>query len=159
MAWYFISAQSDKALDVPGGSADDGLQIQQYGLNGGANQQWEIINLYDTDSPPQGFGAVPCLIVNVQTSKALDDWLASTDDGNPIRQFRAHGGPNQRWYIKYGPATDARFVIINKLSKKVLDVSGASMNDGAGIIQYQEHDGLNQQWMIQDVNTRESLHL
>lgn len=152
--------QSDKALDVPGGSADDGLQIQQYQLHGGANQRWEIIGLYDTDSPPPGFTAGPYLIVNVQTSKSLDDWYASTEDGNPIKQYRVHGGQNQRWYIKnYGPASDARFVIANKFSVKVLDVSGASMNDGAGIIQYHEHDGLNQQWMIQDVDTRQPIHL
>lgn len=144
-----ISMQSQKALDVPGGSMENGVQIQQWDHVGGPNQQWEIIQVYDTGPHSEEYTG-PFLIVNVQSSKALDDWYASTEDGNPIMQYRVHGGDNQRWYFKrVYPTGPAIFVIINKLSGKVLNVSGASLENGAKIIQYHEAGGLNEQWLLQ----------
>lgn len=158
MPWFIYSENSGMALDVADGSSDDGAQIQQYHHHGGANQQWEIIRLWDSEQHPDTLLG-PYVFVGVQSSKAFDDWFASMDDFNPIKQYRVHGGDNQQWYIErhVDPTLGSvRFVIVNKLSRKAMDIRGGSMDEHAPLIQYRVHRGPNQQWRIEGVGTNQA---
>ncbi len=42
-AYEIANAYDDKVLDIPGFSNDDGVIVQQYTRNGGANQRWVLI--------------------------------------------------------------------------------------------------------------------
>ena len=41
--YYIVNASSGKVLDDPGGSTSNGTLIDQWQLNGGANQQWDFV--------------------------------------------------------------------------------------------------------------------
>ena len=45
--YYLINAYSGKVLDEPGGSATLGAVIDQWQINGGLNQQWQIVPMYN----------------------------------------------------------------------------------------------------------------
>jgi Ricin-type beta-trefoil lectin domain len=151
MAFYIESVNNPEMyLDVLGGSTADGTQIIQHEFNDGRlNQQWEIIRLHNDSY----------LIVNVQSSKALDVAYASQENGAQIVQYRVHGGANQQWILRHlqaGPTVGDtnRYVIVSMHSNKALDVAYASQENGAQIVQYQVHGGANQQWRIIEVGTR-----
>ena len=87
-------------LDDPGGSTSNGTLVQQYQLNGGANQKWTIQKDY-TDSN----GQTVDLIVNVSSGKVLDDPAFGTNPGTGVIQYQeqsAEGEPG------LGPSTSCR---------------------------------------------------
>ena len=86
-AYYIVNAASGKVLDDPGGSTSNGTPIDQWQLNGGANQQWNLVRL------PNGNYA----IVNEASGKVLDDPSFSTNDGTGMIQWSRKAGPNQQW--------------------------------------------------------------
>ena len=43
--YYIVNASSGKVLDDPSFSTSNGTLIQQYQLNGEANQQWDLVPL------------------------------------------------------------------------------------------------------------------
>lgn len=96
MPYMICNSNSGLYLDVPNGSSDDGVQIQQYQYHDVPAQHWQIIRLYADPTDPQ-LGthpdwAGPYLIVSEASSRALDDWEASVADNDPIMQFQVHGG-------------------------------------------------------------------
>ncbi len=40
--FYIVNASSDKVLDDPNFSTSNGTHVDQWQLNGGANQQWDV---------------------------------------------------------------------------------------------------------------------
>jgi len=76
-------------LDVPGGSLDNGVQIQQFTDNGGTNQHWQLL--------PAGNGAF--YIMSEASQKVLDVPGFAAGDGVIIQQFQFNGGPNQQWRL------------------------------------------------------------
>jgi hypothetical protein len=145
---YIVNVASGKVLDDPGGSMDDGTVIQQFQLNGGRNQLWQLI--------PQGNGTV--VIVNAFSGKALDDPGGSLADGAPIEQFGqipgpwGNGGRSLQWRIDQQWSVvrqrNGFDVIVNAFSGKVLDDPGGSMSNGAPLHQFQFNGGTNQQWEV-----------
>ena len=148
LSYTITNVYSGKALDDPGGSTANGTQIIQYQLNGGLNQKWELIQLYNGNY----------VIFNDASGKVLDDPGGSTANGTQIIQYQLHGGLNQQWKLVhlYGPVVGdtERYEIINVASGKALDDPGGSMANGTPIIQYQLHGGFNQQWRIHEEGTR-----
>ncbi len=61
--YYIVNEASGKVLDDPGGSTSNGAVIDQWQLNGGANQQWNFVKL------PNGNYEV----FNESTGQVLDD--------------------------------------------------------------------------------------
>lgn len=147
MPFFIQSMNSHMALDVPDGSSDNGVQIQQYPFHGEPNQQWEQIQLAD------GF----YLIVNVNSSKALDVSGGSMNLGAPIIQHQVHGGYNQQWRridVPHKVGGPPIYQYVSRNSNMALDVSGASMDAHAPIIQHPLHQGLNQQWVVSEKGVR-----
>jgi hypothetical protein len=89
-----VSVNSGKALDVPNGSHDSNVLIQQYSLHGGPNQRWHFVASADGQSVQ---------IINEESGFALDVPDGSTRSGVPIQQYPSHGGPNQQWRIVADP--------------------------------------------------------
>ena len=93
-----VSVNSGKALDVPSGSHDSNVLIQQYTLHGGSNQRWQFVASTDGQSVE---------ILNDESGLALDVPNGSTTPGTPIQQYTPHGGPNQQWRIVVDPVEPA----------------------------------------------------
>src|SRR5690242_13524294 len=83
-SYYLMNVASGKVLDDPGFSTADGAHIQQFQLNGGANQQWNLNY--------KGHGNYE--IANAYSGKVLDDPGFSTTAGTPVNQFQRNGGAN-----------------------------------------------------------------
>jgi len=135
-SYYIVNVSSGKVLDDPGFSTSNGAVIDQWQLNGGANQQWNFVPLKD------GYDEV----VNASSGKVLDDPDFSTSNGTQIIQYQLNGGLNQQWVFE--PGSNGYGAIVNASSGKVLDDPNASTSNGAQIIQYQPDGGANQQWLL-----------
>jgi PKD repeat protein len=117
---------SGKCLDVRGGSAADGTQVQISSCTGAAGQQWTV----STDSTIKALG------------KCLDVSGGSTADGAKVQLWSCNGGGNQKWQAN--PDGSVRSVP----SGKCLDVSGNSSSDGAVVHLWTCHGGANQKWNL-----------
>ncbi|MEV0257022.1 ricin-type beta-trefoil lectin domain protein [Streptomyces sp. NPDC050732] len=100
-----------KCLDVKGGKAANGTQIQIHTCNNGVAQSWI----------PQKDGTFRAL------GKCLDNHRNQSTDGNRITLSDCHGGASQRWSV------NARGQIVHVASGKVLDVRGGSTANGTRV--------------------------
>ncbi len=140
--YEIVNHNSGKVLDVTNASTSNGAMIQQWDYVGGANQQWQVVDVgggYDE-------------IVNRNSGLVLDVTNASTSNGAVIQQwaFTGGGGANQKWQVVgVGGGYDE---IVNQNSGKVLDVTNVSTSNGAVIQQWDYVGGGNQQWQLVPVS-------
>jgi hypothetical protein len=128
--YYLVNGASGKVLDDPSGSTTNGTSIQQYQLNGGSNQQWQVGSLSNGND----------YIMNAASGKVL------TAIGSSIQQYSWNGGTNQQWRFKLLP--DGNDEIMNAASGEVLDDPGGSTANQTPIQQYPLNGGSNQQWKV-----------
>ncbi|WP_320065963.1 RICIN domain-containing protein [Micromonospora sp. RTGN7] len=88
-----VNRASGMCLDVPGGSTENKLQVQQYNCNGAVNQQWEYL-----PGAYAGFGQLR----NVASQKCLDVRATSTSIGAVVQQYICMDVPNQQWSYSSG---------------------------------------------------------
>lgn len=106
-------------VDVSGGSASNGANIQIYASNNTAAQRWVIKNALDSNGQPTGY----VTIAHAGTSSALDVTGGGKKSGNNVQQYAVNGTAAQRWI----PVKQANgsFVFYSGLGRNlVLDVSG-----------------------------------
>lgn len=139
---YVISSQaaSTNVVDVKGGSAEDGVNVQAYPSNMSNAQRWKVT--HDAD----GF----ITFTNVSSGKVLDVAGASSDDRANIWQYSPNGSAAQKWVVvKEGGS----YRICSALAEnKVIDLDGASTAPGANIQLYSSNNSDAQKWQIIDVN-------
>jgi Ricin-type beta-trefoil lectin domain-like/Calpain family cysteine protease len=135
-AYYIVNEASGKVLDDPGFSTSNGADIDQWQLNGGANQQWNVV--------PQTDGRFE--LVNLSSSKALTDPNFSKSNGTIIQQSQPNGGANQQWELVQ--QKDGNFELLNGYSGKALADPNSSTSNGTPVIQYQPDGGTEQQWTL-----------
>lgn len=138
--YQLVASHSQKCLDVPEWSLNDGMPVVQWACNGGDNQTWSL----ETAS-----GGYSRLIAR-HSGKCLDVSGESTDDRAEIIQWPCHGGENQQWRVE---AVTGGYQLVARHSGKCLDVRGESTNDGGSIIQWSCHGGANQTWLLRPVST------
>ena len=132
--YTLLNVNSGLALDVPGWSTANGVQIDQWANNGGNNQKWQLTNL--------GNNVVE--LVNVNSGKALEVAGGSTANGATVDQWTYGGGANQQWtVISVGSGA---YELANKNSGQALDVSGANTGNGGLLLQWPYSGGANQKW-------------
>ncbi len=115
-------------VDVSGGSASNGANIQVYASNNTAAQRWVIKNALDSNGQPTGY----VTIAHAGTSSALDVTGGGKKSGNNVQQYAVNGTAAQRWI----PVKQANgsFVFYSGLGRNlVLDVSGGSVSNGANV--------------------------
>lgn len=136
---YVIKARhSNKALDVEGGSKDDGALIHQWDNYSLLSQQWNIVSVGD------GFYKIE----NRNSGKVLDVSGASQNEGAAVHQWQYYSSlTSQQWRLV--DLGNGYFKIENRNSGKSLDVYGVSYDNGAKINQYTYTGGLNQQWSLE----------
>ena len=124
------------ALDVAGGSAADGANVQQFLANGAAAQQWRFA--YDAAS-----GAYT--VTSVLSGKRLAVAGGSAADGANVVQAAPDGSDAQKWLL----AQDGDGVRLqNYKSGKFLDVAWGSASDGANVQQWAGNGSAGQRFTL-----------
>lgn len=140
---YEVSSAIDgaKALDIAGGSRDDGARLQLWSPNSTPAQRFRVA--YDEAS---GFYSVE----NIGSGKVLDAAAGRWEDGTAVQQYSANGTAAQLWSIE--PDGDGYRVRSALNRSQVLDVPGADASDGAGIQLYGANGSLAQRWSFKRVS-------
>jgi hypothetical protein len=124
---YTLTAKhSGKNLDVPGGSAQDGLRLQQWYPWNNANQRFRL----------EPAGTDTWKIISEVSGKALEVNGGSSVQGEPLQQWIKSNVPWQLW--QFSERSDGTYVIKNVHTGLVLDVFAASRNDGGAVVQWTE---------------------
>ena len=117
-----------RVVDVSGGSAANGTNIQMYTSNNTPAQRWDIKNVIGSDGQPTGY----VTIARTGRTSVLDVSGGSKKAGANVQQYGQNGTPAQRWIpVKQ---SDGTFVFYSGLGRNlVLDVSGGSTSSGANV--------------------------
>lgn len=127
---YAIAAGPDLSrmvLDVTGGSASNGANVQIYQSNTTAAQRWGVS--HDDD----GY----LTITNVKSGKVLDVSAGSTCLGTNVQQYTACGDANyaQKWIAV--PNGDGSVRLLSAVwQQRTLDVAGGSLNSQTNVQLY-----------------------
>lgn len=137
---YYIKNRDVKfALDVSGGSAYSGANVQLYSLNKTDAQKW----LVSHDSK----GYVSFKNVN------SDMYLTATGSGNSanVNQQSPSNGYNQKWIIAFDSNQNIKLVSgLN--SKLAIDVSGGKISNGSNIQLYTSNNSAAQKWVFEYIS-------
>ncbi|MCF6524123.1 ThuA domain-containing protein [Streptomyces sp. JJ36] len=121
-----ITGIGGKCVDVAGGDASDGTQVQLWSCNGSAAQEWSL----------PGDGTVRAL------GKCLDVSGGGTADGTKVQVWSCNGTGAQVW------EAHADGSLVNPQSGKCLDAEGVSSADGTRLHLWSCHGGENQRWVL-----------
>lgn len=117
-----------KVLDVEGGSLANEANVQSYGYNGTAAQQWRVS--YDEEGL--------ATLINVGSGKVLDVTGGQGTSGTNVQQYEANGTLAQKWRIVRNSGDSV--TISSALDEStVLDIDGASSSDGANVQVWEEN--------------------
>lgn len=127
---YAIAAGPDLSrmvLDVTGGSASNGANVQIYQSNTTAAQRWRVS--HDDD----GY----LTITNVKSGKVLDVSAGSTCLGTNVQQYTACGDANyaQKWIAVSNGDGSVR-LLSAVWQQRTLDVAGGSLNSQTNVQLY-----------------------
>ncbi|MRH87473.1 hypothetical protein GFY24_08385 [Nocardia sp. SYP-A9097] len=144
MVTYMIdNVASGKVLDVPNHSAENGIRIDQWSDNGGANQQWELADA--------GNGLVH--ILNLENKKALRVRGAQVANGAAVEQWDANGDPSQLWKVSDGGRGMVK--IFSALGgNKVLDIPGGGSTNGLGAQIWDDVNVASEHWALIMTNVK-----
>ncbi len=137
---YYIKNRDVRfALDVSGGSAYSGANVQLYSLNKTDAQKW----LVSHDS--KGYVSFK----NVNSGM----YLTATSSGNSanVNQQSPSNGYNQKWIIAFDSNQNIKLVSgLN--SKLVIDVSGGKISNGSNIQLYTSNNSAAQKWVFEYIS-------
>lgn len=138
MVSYLINnIASGKMLDVPNHSTENGVRIDQWTDNGGANQHWELVDA--------GNGLVK--IRNVESKKVLQLRDSKPVNGGVVEQSDDTGLPKQHFKISDGGRGMVK--IFSALpSNQVLDIPGGNPADGVGLQVWNDVDVASEHWAL-----------
>ncbi|MEW1638115.1 ricin-type beta-trefoil lectin domain protein [Streptomyces sp. NPDC093801] len=120
-----VTGLGGKCLDVKGGKAANGTQIQLYTCNGSVAQSW----ILGKDGTFRALG------------KCLDDSRNLAANGNKIQLYDCNGSPAQRWTV------NAKGQIVHVASGRVLDVTGGKTVNGTAVQLYAAGGDKRQVWV------------
>lgn len=137
---YYIKNRDIKfALDVSGGSAYSGANVQLYSLNKTDAQKW----LVSHDS--KGYVSFK----NVNSGMYLTT-TGSSNNAN-VNQQSSSNGYNQKWIIAFDSNQNIKLVSgLN--STLVIDVSGGKIQNGSNIQLYTSNNSAAQKWVFEYIS-------
>ena len=137
---YYIKNRDVKfALDVSGGSAYSGANVQLYSLNKTDAQKW----LVSHDS--KGYVSFK----NVNSGMYLT--ATGSSNGANVNQQSPSNGYNQKWIIAFDSNQNIKLVSgLN--STLVIDVSGGKISNGSNIQLYTSNNSAAQKWVFEYIS-------
>ncbi len=122
-ATQIVGVQSNRCIDVPNSSRNNGTRVQLYDCHGQTNQAWT----YTANKQLQVYG-----------NMCLD--AAGTGNGAAVQIYSCHTGTNQQWNV------NSNGTISGVQSGRCLDVWSTS--NGAQVQLYDCHGGTNQRFNL-----------
>ena len=116
-------------------STAQGAGIQQWGWNGGRQQQWDFSQNSDST----------WTIKSEYSGYLLDDPASSTASGTQMDQWPGNSGTNQKWVVTQ--QSNGTYLLKNQSSGQVLDNDNKTAN-GTPLIQWPANGGSNQTWYL-----------
>ena len=138
---YIITSPfDDQAIDDPAFSKTQGQTIEQYTVNKGANQQWQVTNL----------GGNVVTLTNGASGLVLEVKGGSNSNSTLVDQNVYTGSLWQQWTVVQ--VSSGVYELVNKASGQVLDIDGASKNTKNPLDQYPYRGNSWQQWQFTAYN-------
>lgn len=141
--YSIVAKHSNKAVDVYSGFGNNGADIVQYSVNGGANQRWRFYRaddgtLYIASGMPWA------------SDKVLDIYAGNSNHDAKLELWQANGGWNQRFRLMRAnlPVGPQSFTSRSSLNR--LDIWSGSAADGAKAEIWQPNQGNNQLFCLHD---------
>jgi len=131
-----MNRHSNKALDVTERSNQDGANIQQWSFADQPNQNWEVIDLGNSEAA----------IISRQSGRALTVQGGRDNNGANIIQQSWRGTVQQRWRVEQIGSNYYKIVSVD--NGKCLDVTQEGKQDGANIQIWDCSNQANQQWRL-----------
>ena len=128
---------SGKVMDVSGGSAANGANVQLYAGNGTNAQKWRVSH------DAKGY----VTLTNVGSGKVLDVSGGATSNGANIQQYAGNGSWAQKW-IAVKNADGSITLHSGAVEGMVADVAGGSTANGANIQLYSANNTNAQKWVL-----------
>lgn len=144
--YVLVNRNSGKVMEVASGSASAGANVRQNDYSKVTFQQW---NVTPVDARIGGDFSY-FTFTAVHSSKSLDIYNWSLDNGGNIIVWDDAKGANQQWYLEY--AGDGWFYIRSRHSAKCLEVANSSTVATANIQQNQVNGTFNQMWRFLPVD-------
>jgi outer membrane protein assembly factor BamB len=135
--YVITSVYSGLALEDPGFSTQNSVDMDQWTVNNGSNQQWTVTNL----------GNNVITLTNGASGQLLDVTGASKSNSALVDQYPANGQTNQQWQVISVGGGAYELTSVN--SGLALDVDGGNKNNGEAIDQYTYNGNAWQQWKFQ----------
>lgn len=134
-------------LDVSGGIAANGTNVQQYKYNGTDSQKWYIH--YNGDGT---FSIFTKLASSNGYSYALDISNGSNENYANVQIYGYNATDSQKFSIYV--ASNERLIFYTKVSNntKAIVLNGPTFNQGGNIDQYTYQGHVNEQWILEPVD-------
>jgi predicted alpha-1,6-mannanase (GH76 family) len=145
--YNIVNRNSGQAVDVKGGGTANGTPVDQYTINGGADQEWTVTY--------QGNGIYQ--IMGVQSGRSLDVVGGRTTNGTPIDIWDYSGGANQQWTLTPTSGGYYRITMGND-TNDCLEVPDSSTTPGVLLDESTYTGGNNQQWKLVPVVTNSAYY-
>lgn len=147
-AVYMIkNANSNLYLDVTGGVAADGTNVQQWGATypGGSYNNWKLVDAGD------GYYQIYSMVGDGNTY-VLD--VSGTKTANGTNIIIWTNKKNNGQYFKLEDNGDGTYSILTKVTGGAsgLDVYDSSTENGGNVVQWKNYGSKNQQWVLELVS-------
>ena len=124
-------------VDIPGGSHENGSQVDLYSSNGSGAQEFSFHSV--------GNGVYT--ITNEQSRKDVEIPGGSTSNSVKLQQYTPNGTQAQQWYVRDGGNGTVSF--FNKNSGHYIDVPGGNASNGTRLQAYAGNGSASQKFQIQ----------
>jgi hypothetical protein len=132
--YTIVNQHSGMAIDDPAFSTLNNQVMEQWTINSGNNQKWQLTNL----------GNNLIELINAYSGKALEVAQSSTVNGALVDQNPYSGNPSQQW--KVASLSSGAYEVTNVHSGQALEIAGGSTSTGAQVDQAPYAGSAWQQW-------------
>jgi len=139
--YILVNRNSGQVMGVNG--SGDGANVQQVTYSGALTQQWDVTPV---DSRIGGDFSYFRINPAADSTKSLDLYGFSLDNGGNIDQWTTGLYGNNQWYLDY--AEDGWFYIRSRESSKCAIVDATN-----NVVQWDKNGGYEQQWRLLPVGT------
>ncbi|MBR8743860.1 RICIN domain-containing protein [Nocardiopsis sp. MG754419] len=139
-AYALQNVHGDRALDVAGGSTDNGAHVHLWDRHDQDNQQWRFVPIDD------GFYEV----VGVGSGKLLEIPAAPDPESGPVASLLTRtGSPNQHWTVV--EVGDGVVRLVNRADGHALEGQGGAPDNGTLVTPAEDGGHPHQQWRLAPV--------
>ncbi|MBR3256380.1 RICIN domain-containing protein, partial [Candidatus Saccharibacteria bacterium] len=147
--YSFYSSCSGLALDLSGGIANSGANINIWRVNGSGAQRWRLKHYNSLDNTSL-IEAKYSIASNLDINERIDinGGVEYADIGTNIQLWHNNETAAQQWFLRKN--NDGTYTFVNTDTGKVIDAKGGSGEKGANIQLWNDNGTCAQKWFIEE---------